>query len=207
MASSFGPLGIVIGAVIAVGTAGSIAKTGAQVGATVAGTAALGAGAAAGGAASGAMQGSNPTDYAIDLLFRPNEPATPQGTTPAASPQPDYRAEAMRILAGGFARGDIQSRDREYLVKLVAARTGLSQQEAQARVEQTITQTREAAARAETEARIAADKARKAGILAAFLAAASLLVSAGAAAAAASLGGRHRDEATAARFFGASRLW
>ncbi len=94
---------------------------------------------------------------------------------PSGSPQsdPGYRGQATRILMGGFARGDIQARDREYLAKLVAARTGLSQQEAQARVDQTITEAREAAARAETEARIAADKARKAGILAAFLAAAS----------------------------------
>ena len=194
-------LGIVIGAVIAVGTVGSAAKTGAQLGATVAGGIALGAGAAAGGAANGAMQGSNPMDYTVDLLFRPAaaEPATPQaavpgaalpGAMPAASPQsdPGYRGQAARILSGGFARGDVQSGDREYLAKLVAARTGLSQQDAQARVDQTITQAREAAARAETEARIAADKARKAGILAAFLAAAALLVSAGAAAAAAGLG-------------------
>lgn len=214
-------LGVVIGAVVAAATVGSVAKTGAQVGATVIGGAALGAGAAAGGAASEAAQDTNPMDYTLDLLFRPTaaEPATPQAATsggsmqggalPSASPQsdPGFRGQAARILMGGFARGDVQSRDREYLARLVAARTGLPPQEAQARVDQTITEAREAAARAETEARIAADKARKAGILAAFLATASLLVSAGAAAAGAGLGGRHRDEATAARFFGARRLW
>lgn len=209
-------LGIVIGAIIAFGTAGSIAKTGAQAGATIAGGAALGADAAAGGAASSDSARTNPIDYKVDLLFRPNaaEPATPQTATPgaampSASPQsdPGYRGQATRILMGGFARGDIQARDREYLAKLVATRTGLSQQEAQARVDQTIAEAREAAARAETEARIAADKARKAGILAAFLAAAALLISAAAAASGAALGGRHRDESTAAAIFGATRLW
>ena len=211
-------LGIVIGAVIAVGTAGSVAKTGAQAGATIAGAATLGAGAAAGGAASSDSARSNSIDYTVDLLFRPNaaEPATPQAAAPGASAamptaslqsDPGYRGQATRILMGGFARGDIQSRDREYLAKLVAARTGLSPQEAQARVDQTITEAREAAARAETEARIATDKARKAGILAAFLAAAALLISAAAAASGAALGGRHRDESTAAAIFGSSRLW
>jgi hypothetical protein len=209
-------LGVVIGAVIAFGTAGSIAKTGAQAGATISGAAALGAGAAAGGAASSDSARANSIDYTVDLLFRPAvaEPATPQAATqgaamPAASPQsdPGYRGQAIRILMGGFARGDIQARDREYLAKLVAARTGLSPQEAQARVDQTINEAREAAARAETEARIAADKARKASILGAFLAAASLLISAAAAASGAALGGRHRDESTAAAIFGAGRLW
>jgi hypothetical protein len=209
-------LGLVIGAVIAVGTAGSVAKTGAEVGATVA------AGVAgAAGAAMASMSGEDREAglaYTVDLLFRPNvaEPATPQTAVPvpgagmgAVSPQADasYRGQALRIMTRGLTSGDVPPRDREYLARLVAARTGMSPQEAQQRVDQTITEARDTAQRAETEARLAADKARKAGILAAFLAAASLLVSAAAAAAGAGLGGRHRDESTAAVVFGAYRLW
>jgi hypothetical protein len=203
-------LGLVIGAVIAAGAAGSIAKTGAEVGATVA--------AGAAGAAGAAASSMSPRDrdaamaYTVDLLFRPNvaEPATAQGAVPGAgSPQADmgYRGQAQRILARGLTGGDVPARDREYLARLVAARTGMPPQDAQQRVDQTIAEARDTAQKAETEARLAADKARKAGILAAFLAAASLLVSAAAAAAGAGLGGRHRDESTAAVMFGSSRLW
>jgi hypothetical protein len=204
-------LGIVIGAVIAAGTAGSIAKTGAEVGATVAAGVAGGAGAAAASSMSGRDRDAAMA-YTVDLLFRPNvaEPATAQGAGPGAgSPQADMgaRGQAQRILARGLTGGDVPARDREYLARLVAARTGMTPQEAQQRVDQTITEARDAAQKAETEARLAADKARKAGILAAFLAAASLLVSAAAAAAGAGLGGRHRDESTAAVMFGSYRLW
>jgi hypothetical protein len=203
-------LGLVIGALVAAGTAGSVAKSGVEAGATIASGLARGAGAAASTATPGLSEDAQA--YTVDLMFRPNaaEPATPQGAVPgAASPQADagYRGQATRILARGIAAGDVPQRDREYLARLVAARTGLSPQEAQQRVDQTITEARDAAQRAETEARLAADKARKAGILAAFLAAASLLVSAAAAAAGAGLGGRHRDDSTAAVMFGASRLW
>lgn len=57
----------------------------------------------------------------------------------------------------------------------------------------------------EIKAREAADKARKAGLIAGFLAAATLLLGAAAASAGASLGGRHRDGG-AALFFG-RRVW
>ena len=60
---------------------------------------------------------------------------------------------------------------------------------------------------AEAKARDAANQARKYGALAAFLAAATLLIGCAAACAGAALGGRHRDEQTPVRLFGASRFW
>ena len=75
--------------------------------------------------------------------------------------------------------------DRTYLGQLVSRSTGLSQDQALARVDQSV-----------AAARDAADKARKTGILYAFLTAASLLVGAIAAWWAAVRGGTHRDEGT-----------
>jgi len=95
----------------------------------------------------------------------------------------DYRAEAARIVASGIGRGEVQPADRAYLAQLVAARTGVPQAEAEQRVNQSI-----------ANAKIAADRARKAGILAAFLAAASLLAGCAAAWTAARIGGMHRDQ-------------
>ena len=93
--------------------------------------------------------------------------------------------------------------DRTYLAGIVARQTGLPQAEAEKRVDEAYA----AAKDAEAKARAAADKARKMGAIAAFLAAATLLIAAAAACAGAALGGRHRDEQVATRLFGASRFW
>ena len=73
--------------------------------------------------------------------------------------------------------------DRSFLAREVTARTGLSQAEAEKRVDETV-----------ATLKAQADKARRYGILFAFLTAASLLISATAAWWAAYAGGRHRDE-------------
>ena len=79
--------------------------------------------------------------------------------------------------------------NRAYLSQLVAQRTGLSQAEADRRINEAITQAREAA-----------DKARRAALLTGFVTAASLVVSLGAAWWAAIRGGNHRDNSIPARF-------
>jgi hypothetical protein len=112
----------------------------------------------------------------IDTLFRSTRAAQPDGSTA-------YRAEAGRILVAGTGRSELPAADRTYLAQLVAARTGLSQPEAEQRVDQVI-----------TSAKMATDRARKAGIVAAFLAAATLLAGCAAAWSAAQLGGMHRDQ-------------
>jgi hypothetical protein len=117
---------------------------------------------------------ADPSGYYVDRLFRSDHPnATDQ----------DVRAETTRILAIGIRNGDIPAADRTYLAQLVAARTGLSQANAEKRVEDVI-----AAEKAD------ADAARKTGAYLSIFTAVSMLVGAFIAAAAAALGGRHRDE-------------
>ena len=80
--------------------------------------------------------------------------------------------------------------DRAYLEQLVAARTGLSPQDAKARVD-AVLQRADAVAQ---QAKEAAETARKAGATAALLGALSLVIGAFIASAAAALGGRLRDD-------------
>lgn len=163
----------------------------------------IGAGATAGASNAAAQRiATSPADFATDLLLRPA--ATPAAQAPAnpAAPAPDVRPEVSRIFSTAIQNRTLQARDRDYLARLVAARTGVDQAEATKRVDEAIAE----AQRLEVAAREAADKARKAAILTAFLAAASLLISAVAAAGGASLGGRHRDESKNPYFMG-KRFW
>jgi hypothetical protein len=75
-----------------------------------------------------------------------------------------------RILAISVAKGSFSTQDRAYLAQFVSQRTGMSQQEAEKRVDEAV-----------TAARQAADKTRRAAILTGFVTAASLVLSLGAA--------------------------
>jgi hypothetical protein len=146
-------------------------------------------GAAAGGVANSAATNpsgslaSSVTPYDIDVLFRST-------STDPGSNSTDARAEATRTLARDITSGDVPPEDRTYLTQLVASRTGVSQEEAQKRVDTAIA----AAKAADTKARQAADAARKAAAEAATLTALAMLVGAFIACVAAALGGRRRDE-------------
>ena len=107
----------------------------------------------------------------------------------------DSRKEVSRILMVSTARGDVTPQDRARIAQLVSQRTGISQPEAQQRVDATLSD-------AKAKAKAAADKARKAGIISAFITIAALLVGAAAAWWAASMGGRDRDAGTAFTLFG-----
>jgi hypothetical protein len=120
--------------------------------------------------------------YNIDMLFRSSRPDSSASTA-------DARSEAARILASGIASGDVSSEDRTYLAELVAARTGVSLEDAQKRVDTAIAQ----AKAAEAKARQAADTARKAASEASIFTALSMLVGAFIACIAAALGGQRRD--------------
>jgi hypothetical protein len=72
--------------------------------------------------------------------------------------------------------------DRTYLVRLVSARTGLAQGDAERRVDEVVARSREAIV-----------KARRSTVLLGFSTAAALLLGAAAAWFAACCGGRHRD--------------
>jgi hypothetical protein len=142
-----------------------------------AGTSALSmAGSAAQGAAEVAAT-AGADDYALDTLFR--RAAGGEAADPAA--REAAREEAGRIFARALD-GEIEDADRTYLAQLVAEQSGLSQEEAQARVDQTI-----------ESARAAAEEAREAAVSSAILLALALVVGAFIGAVAAGLGGRHRD--------------
>jgi nucleoid DNA-binding protein len=126
----------------------------------------------------------------LALSLAPNAPngeSRGQGADKASmgesGPTEATRQEVSRILLTGVADGSLSSDDRAYLVRVVAARAGLSQADAEKRVDALTEQLK-----------TAADKARKAGILLAFLTAASLVLGAAAAWWGAGVGGRHRDE-------------
>ena len=127
---------------------------------------------------SGAHEGvstGNPSAYYADSLFRSDHPN-------ANTTDQDVRAEANRILAIGIRSG-VPTGDQAYLAQLVEARTGLSQADAEKRVDEVI-----------AKAKADADAARKAGAYLSIFTAVSMLIGAFIAAAAAALGGRHRDE-------------
>jgi hypothetical protein len=122
--------------------------------------------------------------YNIDTLFRATQP-----NANGAGSNADARAEATRILARSLSSGDVPATDRTYLAQLVAARTGVSDTDAQKRVDDTIAQVQAD----ETKARQAADAARKASAAASIFTALAMVIGAFIACAAAALGGQLRD--------------
>ena len=120
--------------------------------------------------------------YYADSLYRTTTPAT-------AVTAADASAETARILANGAKNGALPPADRAYLTSQVATRTGVSQAEAEARVNTTLAQIE--AAKAKTLK--AAEDARKAMIAFHTALCISLLVGAFIACVTAALGGRLRD--------------
>lgn len=156
---------------------------------------ASGAAAGLGSGAGQAAQSINPADLAVDKLLRPGTattPATPAGA-PAAAPTPPaaippagnpnaVRGELIRLWTSDFSNNRDLGSDKAYVARVVAARTGMSQADAEKRVDEVV-----------TEAKAAADKARHNAAVASFWLAASLLLGALAAALAAVEGGMLRD--------------
>jgi hypothetical protein len=141
----------------------------------VAGTVA-GAGAAVGQAA----QSVNPSQIYVDKLFRTAPGATPPAPTPGGS---NPRAEVTRLWASTFGQNaDLAAADRTYVAQQIAAQTGMSQADAEKRVNDVI-----------TEAKAAADRARRGAAKLSFWLTASLLFGAFAASLAAVEGGQLRD--------------
>lgn len=165
----------------------SAVGTGVQAASNVASGAAMGASAGT-MANAGDSTGDNATSYFVDSLFRPNDPA--RLAAPGAEGDAAAAAQASRILIASAAAGEMSPTDRTYLGQLVAARTGLSETDANARVDAVIAQIDQAKAKAQE----AADAARKAGIAFALMAALSLVIGAFIASVSAALGGRLRDE-------------
>lgn len=157
-----------------------------------------------------------PSDYFANVMLRsavgerragtadtaPATTGTDTGATAAPIRQPaqsdvriaDIDPAVQQQIAGIIARsvvsGEVAERDRSYLAQLVAANTDLDRTAARARVDEVVAELDKARA----EARAAVEKARIAGVVFGFIAAATLLAGAVAAFFAAAAGGRHRDE-------------
>jgi hypothetical protein len=117
-------------------------------------------------------------DGYVDTLLRSDNASAQSQQNPA-----DTRAEMVRLFATSFHNGnDLSAADRTYVAKVVAARTGLSQADAEKRVNDVATQVK-------TDL----DKARKAAMQAAIWLTLSLFIGAFSAALAATEGGGLRD--------------
>jgi hypothetical protein len=167
----------VLGAMIALGGVGAAANA--------VGSAATTATVAASNVAEGSADALDPNAYFTDLLFR--------SAQPGANTAEAGRGEATRIFAQAALGDDsVPDADRVYLASLVSANTGLTAEEARARVDQVIVEVEARKQQAVEAARIA----RNTAIIAAFLLAATTLVAAIGAFWAAQKGGNHRDENT-----------
>jgi hypothetical protein len=138
-----------------------------------------------GGAASGATQATTsaasqagPMDGYVDTLMRSDAPASQN-----AGNAQESRGEMVRLFTRSFRNGsELKPADRDYVSKVVAARTGLSQADADKRVNEAVTQVK-----------ADLDAARKASAQLAFWLTASLLIGAFCASLAATEGGGLRD--------------
>jgi hypothetical protein len=166
-----------------------------------------GAGASLAGATGQAARAANPADIYVDKLFRPGSAgaaaATPaQPADNASSTNNDNAANAPSTSGGNGAMGNAQSRseigrlwaadfrngddltgaDRAYVAQVVAARTGISQADAEKRVNEVV-----------AEAKSAIDKARRSAAKLSFWLTAALLFGAFSASLAGAEGGALRD--------------
>jgi hypothetical protein len=137
------------------------------------------AGASAGLAqVAGARQSAAPMDGYVDFLLRA-DPATTRNAGELAS----SRDELARLLTSSLRSGSgLSATDRTYAAQVVAARTGLSQADAEKRVSDVVIQ-----------AKTTMDNARKAALRLALWLTASLLIGAFSASLAATEGGGLRD--------------
>ena len=121
-------------------------------------------------------QNVGPNEYFIDMLFRSSSHPSPDRNDAPA------RAEAARILAHSLRQGNLPAVDETYLANLVAAKTGLSQTDAESRVSEDFAQIQRAT-----------DTARKAVAHLSLWIFIALLIGAFCASYAATIGGRQRD--------------
>jgi hypothetical protein len=129
-----------------------------------------------------ASAGENLLAFDLDRLFRSDA---------AAEANIAYdRAQAARILLTANSHTGMTAPDHDYLVRLVARRTGLAPADAGRRVDEVVASSKDNVVRA-----------RRSAVVIAFMAAAAALIGAAVAWMAAGAGGRHREGV------GTSHLW
>jgi hypothetical protein len=128
-------------------------------------------------ATSSSSQPTGPMDGYVDALLRPDNPSAENNNVA------NTRQEMARLLTADFRNGgEASAADRSYISKVVAARTGLSQADADKRVNDVVAQIK-----------ADLDKARKAAMQLAIWLTLSLFIGALSAALAAMEGGGLRD--------------
>lgn len=165
---------------------------------------------AAAGAASDSNAGpgvDNVSGYFIDALFRAPATGTQTGApasadaaplasgAPADSPSlaPAQRNEVTRIFANALRTGALPAGDKTYVAQVIAKRNGISQADAEKRVDDSYAAYKKAIDDAATKAKEAADTARKAAAYGSLWIFVALLCGAFIASLAATFGGRLRD--------------
>jgi hypothetical protein len=125
------------------------------------------------------IAGENIIAFDLDRLFRADK--RPQNVDLTYA-----RSEASRILLTAAGHSGVLPEDRAYLIRLVGGNTGLAQPEAEKRVGTIMAQARDNIR-----------KARRAGVILAFMAGAAALLGAAVAWFASCEGGKHRDGGSA----------
>ncbi len=137
-----------------------------------------------------------PVGYFVDSLFRqPSSTGTARDPSASAvDSQAEMHAEVTRIFLNSVAaHAPLAPQDSAYLARLIARQTGLSPQDAQARVDATYAGLQQKLDQLGDAARATAEKARKAASYASLWLFVSLLMGAFSASLAAVWGGRQRD--------------
>jgi hypothetical protein len=116
-------------------------------------------------------------------------PAGAAGGAQGGQPSADARSEASRILTTDLASGEVPAADKTYLAQLIASRAGISQADAEKRVNDVLAKIDQAKQKAQETA----EAARKAAITTSLFLVISMLIGAFIASVAALLGGRQRD--------------
>ncbi|TDN49501.1 hypothetical protein [Scandinavium goeteborgense] len=200
-----------VSAALLTSTMGAIVGGGAKIVGTVAGgaAAATATGAASMANGSSAVSGSS-MNYFVNSLFRANTPATPANgasdpTSPTAAPapatpsashqsvSPAQLGEVTGIFANSITTGALPQDDRQYIAQLIAQNTGISQQEAEQRVQTTYDKAQAKLKETKEKAQQAADTARKTTSYLMLWTFISLLAGAFVASLCATFGGRQRD--------------
>ena len=147
-------------------------------------------------------------NYFVNSLFRANNPGTPANgaadpASPAAAPapaapsqqhvSPAQLGEVTGIFANSITTGALPQEDRQYVAQLIAQNTGITQQEAEQRVQSTYDKAQAKLKEAKEKAQQAADTARKTTSYLMLWTFISLLAGAFVASLCATFGGRQRD--------------
>lgn len=191
-------------------TISAVVSGGAKAGAAIAGGAVASAGVAtavAGANADNSVLDQDATGYFVDSLFRkrpatPLDPAAVPTDTAASVPAPATQAqdpgevpaaEVARIFINALRNNSLPPADAQYLGQIVAEHTDLSQEEAEARVNETYNLWQTKMREAEAAAKETADEARKTTAYISLWLFVSLLIGAFTASWLATFGGRQRD--------------